>query len=126
MTPYDQIADLLKEMAHPLRLQILEVLRDEDEACVCHLEARLGQRQAIISQQLARLREAGLVTDRRDGMNVYYSRTDNTLDPLLAAASRVMISQWGKPALFASTPCTCPRCTARALKSTVQGLTAAP
>ncbi len=64
-------AELFKALGHPIRLQILSVLAQE-EACVCHLEARLKMRQAYLSQQLAVLREAGLVAERRMGTYVYY------------------------------------------------------
>src|SRR5690349_29500 len=50
-------ARLFHALMHPARLTILNTLRD-GEACVCHLEARLGYRQAYLSQQLAALRAA--------------------------------------------------------------------
>lgn len=68
-------AELFNAMAHPSRLEILELLR-EGEACVCHIQAMLGQRQAYISQHLNILRHAGLVTTRKDGLRVYYKISD--------------------------------------------------
>ncbi len=65
---------LYKLLAHPTRLAILGILRD-GEQCVCHMEAHLGLRQAHISQHLMLLREAGLVSDRRDGWNIFYQVT---------------------------------------------------
>ena len=47
-TPYDQQAALFKALAHPARLRILDLLA-QDEACVCHLTAALGQRQPYVS-----------------------------------------------------------------------------
>ena len=76
-------AQVAKALAHPVRLQILEVLEREGESCVCHLEHRLGQRQAYISQHLARLRDAGLVVDRRQGLNVFYALQLDTIGRLL-------------------------------------------
>src|SRR5690349_24901853 len=64
-------AELFRALMHPARLAILDLLRD-GEACVCHLEAHLGYRQAYLSQQLAILRTAGLIRDRRTGWNIYY------------------------------------------------------
>ncbi len=89
MNGYDQTAAMLKALAHPVRLQILEVLEQEGEACVCHLESRLDQRQAYISQHLAKLREAELVEDRRDGLNVFYSLSMDAIAPLLEAAKQL-------------------------------------
>jgi len=62
-------------LAHPARLQILDLLRDEG-AYVMHLTAALGRPQANVSQHLAVLREAGLVTDEREGMTVIYHVRD--------------------------------------------------
>lgn len=122
MNHYEQTAEILKALGHPLRLQILEELRREGEACVCHLEAHLGQRQAYISQQLARLREARLVTDRRDGMNMYYALADDAVGTLLDEALqtttqlRAMESQkaaTNRPVISGPDQCPCPKCQQR-------------
>ena len=122
MNGYEQTAEILKALGHPLRLQILEELRREGECCVCHLEAHLGQRQAYISQQLARLREAKLVIDRRDGMNMYYALADDSLglllDEALRTAKLVRSGQPHRPASQRATSpdpvnCPCPKCQAR-------------
>ena len=75
MDPYQKQSSILKALAHPARLQILDALRAGPQ-CVCHLEALLGLRQAYVSQQLARLREAGLVVDSKEGLNVFYQVRD--------------------------------------------------
>jgi DNA-binding transcriptional ArsR family regulator len=72
MDGYNRMAEILKPLGHPIRLQIIEILGEEGEACVCHLEHLLGLRQAYVSQQLSKLREAGVVETRRDGLNIYY------------------------------------------------------
>lgn len=69
-------ASLLKTMAHEGRLTILCHI-GEGEKSVSELERLLNMRQASVSQMLARLREAGLVTTRREGKTIYYSLTDN-------------------------------------------------
>jgi ArsR family transcriptional regulator len=71
MNELSSLARDFKALGHPARLAILDALRG-GEQCVCHLESALGMRQAYISQQLAVLKEAGLVQDRRDGWNMYY------------------------------------------------------
>ena len=68
---YSQLASLIKAMAHPTRLYILDILAG-GEACVCHLTTVLKKRQPYVSQHLMLLREADLVQDRRDGVIVYY------------------------------------------------------
>ncbi len=116
----------MKALAHPARLQIMEVLRRDGECCVCHLENILGQRQAYISQQLSRLREAGLVVDRREGLNVFYSLTDKSIIRLLKVTRQSatdLASLNGVKLSFRqleqdeSCPCTCPNCAAAGCNS---------
>jgi ArsR family transcriptional regulator len=112
MEAYDRQAEILKALAHPVRLQILDILRD-GEQCVCHIEAVLKLRQAYISQQLMTLRKAGLVADRKDGLRVYYRITDRAVFRVLNPA-RSMVEQQGlKFALVnerAPRGCSCPSC----------------
>ncbi|MGP6087124.1 ArsR/SmtB family transcription factor [Antarctobacter jejuensis] len=71
-------AAFLKTLAHEGRLMILCHL-GSGEKSVGELEDLLGIRQAAVSQMLARLREEGLVTTRREGKTIYYSlANDNT------------------------------------------------
>lgn len=65
-------ADFLKALANPSRLMILCLL-DGRELSVGELEEELGLRQPTLSQQLARLREEGLVDTRRSGKQIFYS-----------------------------------------------------
>lgn len=65
----------MKALAHEGRMMILCHLGD-GERTVSELEALLGQRQAAVSQQLARLRAEGLVRCRREGKARYYSIAD--------------------------------------------------
>lgn len=71
MKEYSKQAKILQALAHPVRLQILEILAGSP-ACVCDLIAWTGQRQAYISQNLMLLRQVGLVKFTRDGKNVRY------------------------------------------------------
>lgn len=57
------------------RLRILDLLR-RGEAGVCHLQAALGVPQPYVSQQSRVLREAGLVSQRREGLYIYYRLAD--------------------------------------------------
>ncbi|HMQ35745.1 MAG TPA: metalloregulator ArsR/SmtB family transcription factor [Chloroflexaceae bacterium] len=100
-------AQIFKALMHPVRLQILDALRSGEE-CVCHLEAHLGQRQAYISQQLAILRRAGLIIDRREGPNMFYRIARLEVLTLLDTA-RAMTGDVGRP-LSLPVSCPCPRC----------------
>jgi ArsR family transcriptional regulator len=64
-------AEIIKLLGHPERLKIVEVL-EEGEATVTEVQEALGLPQAIVSQHLAKMRGADIVTARRDGVHVYY------------------------------------------------------
>jgi ArsR family transcriptional regulator len=69
---HEKRAQVLKAMAHPARLAMLDALAD-GEVCVCDLHALVGSDLSTVSKHLAVLREAGIVADRRQGPQVYYS-----------------------------------------------------
>lgn len=64
-------AQLFKALSEPVRLRILALLSD-GERCVCDLMAALGLPQSTISRHLSSLRNAGLVTGRRQDQWMYY------------------------------------------------------
>jgi DNA-binding transcriptional ArsR family regulator len=96
-------AKLFQILSHQARLRILDELR-KDEACVCHLQAVLGRPQAYVSQQLRVLREAGVVTDRKDGLLVYYRLADPEVEHLLSE----VLGPAGERKCVPG--CPCPRC----------------
>lgn len=67
----DQLVEVLKALADPVRLRVLALL-DREELCVCELVAALDMTQPAVSQHLAKLKEAGLVRDRRHGQWIFY------------------------------------------------------
>jgi len=104
-------AQIFKILTHPGRIAILDLLRD-GEHCVCHLEAYLGLRQASISQQLAVLRDAGIIQDRRDGWNIYYRVVNPQIFAVLDAArafTGASVPLTPQPAVN----CPCPHCAAK-------------
>ena len=68
-------AELFKALAHPARIRALEVLV-EGERSVGELQPLVGIELSHLSQQLAVLRRAGLVTARKDGSTVFYAIKD--------------------------------------------------
>lgn len=68
------IDDLLSALSEPTRLRALQIVWDGDEHCVCELMDRLGATQSRMSRHMARLKAAGLLTDRRDAQWVRYRR----------------------------------------------------
>ena len=59
-------------LAHDTRLRSLLLLLRHEELCVCELTQAIGAAQPTMSRHLAQLREAALVTDRREGLWIYY------------------------------------------------------
>ena len=81
-------ADLFKALAHPLRISILDALRD-GELTVNEISQRFDVEQANASQQLAVLRNRNIVVTRKEGANVYYSVSDKSIFKLLDAAKEI-------------------------------------
>ena len=115
MNGFKAQAQLFRALSHPVRLRILDILARQ-EACVCHLTAILGQRQPYVSQQLATLRDAGLVADRREGTLIYYRLADEHLASLLDEGKVVVRDLLDDSLVFPAVPtealanCPCPRC----------------
>lgn len=77
-----QQAELLKAMAHPVRLCILRGLLQVGECNVSHMQECLALPQSTVSQNLAKLRSAELITPHRRGTEIFYS-ISNPLVPEL-------------------------------------------
>ena len=107
ISPIKDIATLLQTIGQPARLKILLAI-GEGEACVCHLEATFGWRQAYLSQHLMALREAGLVTDRRESRFIFYQLTDLRIIGVLRQIAEMQGVEL--PELAPSPLCNCPNC----------------
>ena len=66
-----RVADVLKALAHPLRLRIIELLQD-GRMCVGDIVEELGVKQSITSQHLNLMRNRQVLTCHRDGARIYY------------------------------------------------------
>jgi ArsR family transcriptional regulator len=78
----------LKVLANEDRLLLLCQL-SQGEMCVSDLEEALGIHQPTLSQQLAVLRNEGVVSTRREGKNIYYSVADPSMLEILALLYRL-------------------------------------
>lgn len=67
----EQAADILKTVAHPMRLRIIDVL-ESGAKTVTELSHLLGAPQPYTSQQLNLMKNKGILSSRRDGNQVYY------------------------------------------------------
>jgi len=104
----EAISSLLKTLGHPTRIQILQEI-GTGEACVCHLEAMLGFRQAYLSQQLMALRMEGVLETHKEGRYVFYKLTNPRILELLSTAAGlkgINITDHFSPEVV----CSCPKC----------------
>jgi DNA-binding transcriptional ArsR family regulator len=81
-------AEFFKALAHPIRIRILDCLRDGEKG-VNELSDILQVEPANVSQQLAILRARNIVITRKAGSNVYYSVSDVKLFRLLDVAKDI-------------------------------------
>lgn len=81
-------SEFFKALAHPIRIRILDSLRDGEKG-VNELSELLKIEPANVSQQLAVLRMRSIVVGRKTGSNVYYSVSDKTLFRLLDVAKDI-------------------------------------
>lgn len=88
-SPYKQIGSLFRQISHPTRLRILREI-GKGEVCVCHLEAKLGMRQAYLSQHLMALRDAQVLITERDGRFIYYRLANPAILELIDAAGSIL------------------------------------
>ncbi len=75
-------AAIFSALAHPLRLRIIEKLRD-GPCCVCKIIPFVGGEQSNVSHHLAILRNAGIVSSEKRGQEVWYSVTDSMIFKLI-------------------------------------------
>jgi len=109
----EKISQLFEIIGKPVRTQIMMAI-GQGEACVCHLEAVLGLRQAYLSQHLMALRNAGILTTRREGRYIFYRIRDMRLLELVQMAGVIVgIPKTELESLFQTVPlsqCKCPSC----------------
>lgn len=72
----ERMAAVLRVLAHPHRLKIVEVLEREAEATVSTIQAALGLPQSATSQHLGHMKRVGLLASRRRGKEVWYAIAD--------------------------------------------------
>jgi ArsR family transcriptional regulator, arsenate/arsenite/antimonite-responsive transcriptional repressor len=78
-TNYSRAARLFHALSDEIRLQVIDLLRD-GERCVCELTDALDIAQPRLSWHLRALKEAGILTDRREGRWVYYALARDTFE----------------------------------------------
>lgn len=75
----NQKSELLKAIAHPVRLCIVRGLMVEGECNVNKMQTCLEMPQSTVSQHLGKLRDLGIISARRDGVEVFYRLVDEDI-----------------------------------------------
>ena len=88
-------AKVFKALADPLRLRIIEFLR-EGENCVCEIFPHVGIAQPLASRHLKILKNCGLVRDRKEGNRRFYSVTDPEIFKVIDAIAPELVASLSK------------------------------
>lgn len=86
---YVERARIVKALAHPARLLIVDRL-GEGPRCVCEIREWVGSDMSTVSKHLAVLRNAGIVSDEKRGLQVFYTLRCTCVNQFLACAEKVM------------------------------------
>ncbi len=90
---YRRHANMCAVFAHPLRLELLQLLHEHGECSVGDLVEATGIRMANLSQHLAIMRSTNIVLARKEGVNVYYRLADSRIIQAFNLITEVMLSQ---------------------------------
>ena len=72
LAKYEACAKIVKALAHPARLLIVDELSQNGERCVCELTEMIGSDMSTVSRHLAQLKQAGVIVDEKRGQMVFY------------------------------------------------------
>ncbi|PGO26277.1 transcriptional regulator [Bacillus cereus] len=82
---YEEITEVLKVLAHPVRLSLVEIMITKGPTNVTTMYETLQMPQSTISQHLSKLRAAKIVTGTRKGLEIFYEVTDNRTKAILSS-----------------------------------------
>lgn len=71
-----RIAEILKCIAHPARLSVVEALEEHKRLAVSELREHTGLEQSLLSHHLIKMKDKGLLVSERQGKNIFYSLKD--------------------------------------------------
>ncbi|MHC4121354.1 MAG: ArsR/SmtB family transcription factor [Planctomycetota bacterium] len=89
---YEKQAQIAKAIGHPLRVAIIDFLRD-GEQCVCDIAQHVGSERSNVSRHLSLMVSAGLLECRKDGLKVIYKLQTPCVLDFLSCTSRVLKKQ---------------------------------
>ena len=79
----DRAAYVLKAVAHPLRIKIIQMLNENAELNVSAIYKNLNAEQSLISHHLINMRDKGILDIRRSGKNIYYFLIDSAVADII-------------------------------------------
>ncbi|WP_420149675.1 ArsR/SmtB family transcription factor [Spirosoma sp.] len=79
----DQAAEVLKTIAHPIRIRILLALVDQSSMKVSSLQEYLQVEQSLLSHHLIKMKDRGVLASKRQGQEIHYSLVDTSLPDIL-------------------------------------------
>jgi DNA-binding transcriptional ArsR family regulator len=79
----ERAAYVLKCVAHPVRISIIDLLEQRERLTVTELQEVLAIEQSLLSHHLTNMRDKGVVRTQRGGKHVYYSLTDQTISDII-------------------------------------------
>ncbi|WP_433774065.1 ArsR/SmtB family transcription factor [Bacillus wiedmannii] len=82
---YEEITEVLKVLAHPVRLSLVKIMLEKGPINVTTMYETLQMPQSTISQHLSKLKATKIVTGTRKGLEIYYEVTDNRTKAILAS-----------------------------------------
>ncbi|MBX3427462.1 MAG: helix-turn-helix transcriptional regulator [Pirellulales bacterium] len=87
---YETRAKVLKALAHPARLKLIDVLAEHDQVCVCDLTSVIGTDMSTVSRHLSQLKNAGIVDSEKRGQMVFYRLRVKCLKSLFGCIESVV------------------------------------
>ena len=86
---YELQAEVIHGVAHPIRLAIVDLLRDGD-VCVCDIASAIGAGRSNVSRHLAVMMKSGIVRTRKEGLKVYYGLRTPCILGFMACATQAV------------------------------------
>ena len=80
---YTDAAEMLRTIAHPVRLCIIRGLMKKGECNVSYMQSCLGTPQSTVSQHIQKLKAAGIIEGRRSGLEIYYKICNDKIEKLI-------------------------------------------
>ena len=89
---FERQAEIAKAVAHPLRVAVIDFLRD-GEKCVCDIAEHIGSERSNVSRHLSVMVGAGVLTCRKEGLKVFYALRTPCIAEFLSCVTRVVKQQ---------------------------------